>query len=107
MIANQALRRLVPEYYRKWGDYGDPLVVMFEKIYGDYQDIFPKMFQKMRDSGVVLSRYGEPDLSHVLYYFMFYSAGKQISNYFVSPPMPPVNPRIISIMESKFNLGVM
>ncbi|MGI0091535.1 MAG: hypothetical protein ACREBS_07490 [Nitrososphaerales archaeon] len=107
MIANQALRKLVPEYYRRWGNYNDPLVVMFQKFYDVYPGMFPKMFQKMRGLGVVLSRFEEPYLSHLVYYFMFYGAGQQkISNYFVAPPMPPINPRTISDIEGRFKLGV-
>jgi hypothetical protein len=107
MIANEALHRLVPEHYRQWGDYNDPLVLMFDGIYKKYSGVFPTMLQKMKELGVTLSRYGEPELSHVIYYFMFYAAGdKQIANYFVSPPMPPVNPTKISEYEGRFNLGV-
>lgn len=107
MIANQALRKLVPQYYRRWGDYNDPLVVMFEGFYNEYHDMFPKMFEKMRELGVNLSRFDEPYLSHVLYYFMFYATGgQQISNYFVAPPMSPINPTTISEIEEKFKLGI-
>ncbi len=107
MIANQALRRLVPEYYRKWGNYSDPLVVMFERFQNDHPGMFPKMFQKMRELGVTLPRYQEPYLSHVVYYFIFYGAGsQQISRYFVAPPMPPINPTIIVSVEDRFHLGV-
>lgn len=107
VIANEALRKLIPEYYRRWGDYNDPLVLMFDSIYREYPGVFPRMFQKMRELRVSLARYAEPDLSHVVYYFMFYAAGKNtVSNYFVSPPMPPVNPTKISEYETKFSLGV-
>jgi hypothetical protein len=106
MIANQAIQRIVPEYYRKWGDYHDSLVVMFERLYNDYPSMFPKMFQKMRQLGVSLSRYQEPYLSHVVYYFMFYGAGsKEIANLFVRP-MPPINPRALSEIESSYNLRI-
>jgi hypothetical protein len=108
MIANQALRRLTPEYYRRWGDYNDPLVAMFEKFYGDYPDMFPKMFRKMVELKVVLSRFQEPYLSHVLYYFMFYATGtQQLSKQFVVPPMPPINPKTIYDIEGKFKLGIL
>lgn len=107
MIANQALRKLVPEYYRRWGDYDDPLVAMFEKFYDEYPGLFPKMFEKMRELRVNLSRYKEPYLSHVLYYFMFYATGgQQISNYFVAPPMSPINPTTVSEIEDRFKLGI-
>lgn len=107
MIANEALRKLVPEYYRKWGDYNDPLVLMFERIYSDYSGVFPKMLHKMMELGVELSRYREPELSHVIYYFMFYATGsKQVSNYFVCPPMLPINPGTILQLEAKFKLGI-
>lgn len=106
MIANQALRKIVPEYYRRWGDYNDPLVVMFERLYDDYPGMFPRMFQKMRELSVGLARFEDPYLSHVVYYFMFYGAGRQISNYFIAPPMPPVNPTTIMEIESKFKLGI-
>lgn len=107
VIANEALRKLIPEYYKKWGDYNDPLVLMFDGIYREYPGVFPTMFKKMRELGVDLSRYVEPDLSHVVYYFMFYAAGNnRVSNHFVSPPMPPVNASKISGYEVKFNLHV-
>lgn len=106
VIANEALRRLVPEYYMKWGDHNDPLVLMFHNIYKDYPGVFPKMFQKMIELGVTLTKYGEPELSHVIYYFLFAAGNEKIAKYFVSPPMPPVNPSKISEYESTFNLGV-
>lgn len=107
VIANEAMHKLVPEYYRRWGDYNDPLVLMFDNLYREYPGVFPRMFQKMREAGITLTRYREPELSHVIYYFMFYAAGdKHVASYFVSPPMPPVNPLQISQFESKFNTGV-
>ncbi|MFI5419953.1 MAG: hypothetical protein ACHQ1H_03200 [Nitrososphaerales archaeon] len=106
MIANQALRKVVPQYYRAWGDYNDPLVVMFEQLYNDFPGMFPKMFAKMRELRVSLQNVEDPRLSHTVYYFMFYGAGRQLVNYFVVPPMPPINPRIISDLESTYRLHV-
>jgi hypothetical protein len=107
MIANQAIRKSVPEYYRRWGDYNDPLVVMFERFYNQYPGIFPKMFQKMSELKVNLSRFQEPYLSHVVYYFLFYaSGGQELSKYFIAPPMPPINPRTVTEIENRFKLGI-
>jgi hypothetical protein len=106
MIANQAIKQIVSQFYRAWGDYNDPLVIMFDRIYNDYHGLFPKMFQKMRDLHVSLSGYEDPYLSHVVYYFMFYAAGRQLTNYFVVPPMQPINPKWILEMEGKYRLGV-
>jgi hypothetical protein len=106
MIANQALRKIVPQYYRAWGDYNDPLVVMFDRLYSDFPGMFSKMFGKMRELRVSLQNLDEPYLSHVVYYFMFYGASRQLVNYFVVPPMPPINPKWISDLESKYHLGV-
>jgi len=106
MIANQALRKTVSQYYRAWGDYNDPLVVMFDRLFGDFPGMFPKMFLTMRELRVSLQNLEEPYLSHVVYYFMFYGASRQIVNYFVVPPMPPINPGWISEIESKYHLGV-
>jgi len=107
MIANQAIKRIASQYYGAWGDYNDPLVVMFDRIYSEYRGIFPKMFQKMRElRSVALSGLEDPYLSHVVYYFMFFGAGRQLTNYFVVPPMPPINPRWIQEIEEKYHLGV-
>jgi len=106
MIANQAIRRIVSQFYRTWGDYNDPLVVMFDRIYNDYRGLFPKMFQKMRELHVSLAGLEDPYLSHVVYYFMFYAAGRQLTNYFVVPPMPPINPKWIQEIEAKYRLAV-
>jgi hypothetical protein len=106
MITNQAIRRIVPEYYKGWGDYNDPLLIMYDRLYSEYSGMFPRMFQKMRELNVRLSEYEEPYLSHVVYYFMFYGAGKQLGNYFVVPPMPPINPGWIQEIEKRFKLGV-
>jgi hypothetical protein len=107
MIANEAMHAIVPNYYRMWGDYNDPLVLMFDGLYRGNQGMFPEMFQKMRELRVSLSGYSDPELSHVIYYFMFYAAGEQVGRYFVSPPMPPINPKLIARFEEKFGLGVM
>ncbi len=106
MIANQAIRRIASQFYRAWGDYNDPLVVMFDRIYDEYRGLFPKMFQKMRELRVSLSGLEDPYLSHLVYYFMFYGAGRQLTNYFVVPPMPPINPKRIQEIEGKYHLGV-
>jgi hypothetical protein len=106
MIANQALRKIVPQFYRAWGDYNDPLVVMFDRLYSDFPGMFPKMFAKMRELRVSLQNVEDPRLSHIAYYFMFYGAGRPLVNYFVVPPMPPINPKLISDLESKYHLGV-
>ena len=106
VIANRAMKKIVPQFYRSWGDYNDPLVVMFERLYSDFRGMFPRMFQKMRELGISLVGYEEPRLSHVIYYFMFYAAGRQLTNYFVSPPMPPINPAWIMELERRYNLHV-
>ena len=86
MIANQAIRRIASQFYRGWGDYNDPLVVMFDRIYGDYRGLFPRMFQKMRELRVSLSGLEDPYLSHVVYYFLFYGAGRQTYKLLCSSP---------------------
>ena len=105
MIANVVLRQLVPEYYRRWGVYKDPIVLMFDEIYRQYPEVFPRMFKKMRVSGVRLSDYQEPYLSHIVYSFMFHGTGdKHVVRYFVIPPMPQVNPATISEIEERFRI---
>jgi hypothetical protein len=99
------MKRVVPEFFRRWGDYSDPLVLMFERLYNENPGMFPKMFRKMKETGVSLGGFSEPYLSHVLYYFMFHGAGRQLGNYFV-PPMPPINPSRLEELEARFNLGV-
>lgn len=106
MIANQAMRKIVPEYYRRWGDYNDPLVIMFENLYSEYPGMFSRMFQKMRELNVDLRKFEEPYLSHAVYYFMFYGAGRELSEHFIVPPMYFINPSVISQLEVKFNLKV-
>jgi len=106
MIANQAIKSTVSQFYRQWGDYNDPLVVMFDRLYSDFRGMFPRMFSKMRELGVSISGLQDPNLSHIVYYFMFYGAGKQIANYFVVPPMPPINPNLIQELERRYRLGV-
>jgi hypothetical protein len=106
MIANEAMHRIVPNFYRMWGDYKDPLVLMFDRMFRENKTTFPKMFQKMQQLEVSLSAYSDPELSHVVYYFMFFAAGEEIGRYFVSPPMPPINPKVIARFEGRFALGV-
>lgn len=106
VIANMALRSTVPQFYRMWGNYSDPLVVMFDRLCNDFQGMFPRMFQKMRELRVTITGLQDPYLSHTVYYFMFYGAGRQIANYFVSPPMPPINPNLIQELERRYRLGV-
>jgi hypothetical protein len=106
VVANQAMRAVVPQFYRMWGNYNDPLVVMFDRLYNDFHGMFPRMFQKMRELNVSLSGLQDPYLSHTVYYFMFYGAGRQITNHFVSPPMPPINPSLIQEMERRYRLSV-
>lgn len=107
LIANEAMRVNVPEFYRAWGDYSDPLVLMFERFYMEYEGIFPRMFQKMQQLRITLQSYSEPYLSHVAYYFLFYGARSiNLANDFVVPPMPQVNPSWLEELEKRFNLGV-
>lgn len=107
MIANQALKSTVSQFYRAWGNYNDPLVVMFDRLYSDFRGMFPRMFQKMRELRISLDGLQDPFLSHTVYYFMFYGAGRPVANYFVVPPMPPINPNLIQELESRYRLGVM
>ena len=60
MIANEVMRVLIPKYYRMWGDYSDPLVVMFEGLYKTYPGMFARMFKKMRELRISLASYDEP-----------------------------------------------
>lgn len=107
MIANQAIRKLAQQYFRLWGDYNDPLVVMFERLYNEFPGMFPRMFQKMQELKVSLTQFSEPYLSHIIYYFMFYAAGKnELANHFVVPPMSAINPKWIQEIEGRFNLRV-
>ncbi len=106
MIANQALKKTVSQFYRAWGNYNDPLVIMFDRLYSDFHGMFPRMFSKMRELRVTISGLQDPYLSHTVYYFMFYGAGRQIANYFVVPPMPPINPNLIQELEKRYRLGV-
>ena len=106
MIANQAMRRTVSQFYRAWGNYNDPLVVMFDRLYNDFRGMFPRMFHKMQELRVTISGLSDPYLSHTVYYFMFFGAGKQVANYFVVPPMPPINPNLIQELERRYKLGV-
>ena len=106
VIANEAMQRLVPRFYKMWGDYNDPLVVMFDRLYHDYRGMFPRMLQKMRELRVSLEGVGEPYLSHIIYYFMFYGAGRPVANYFVVPPMPAINPSWLGELEARYRLGI-
>ncbi len=106
MIANQAMKKTVSQFYRAWGNYNDPLVVMFDRLFSDFRGMFPRMFQKMRELGVSISNLQDPYLSHTVYYFMFYGASRQVANYFVVPPMPPINPNLIQELERRYKLGV-
>ena len=106
MLANEVMRVLIPKYYRMWGDYNDPLVLMFEKLYKTYPGMFSRMFKKMRELGISLASYSDPYLSQVVYYFMFFGAQKALGRYFVSPPMPTINMGTFQELESKFHLGV-
>jgi len=106
VIANQAMKKTVSQFYRHWGNYNDPLVIMFDRLCNDFRGMFPRMFQKMRELHVGISGMQDPYLSHTVYYFMFYGAGKQVADYFVSPPMPPINPNLIQELERKYGLGV-
>ena len=107
MIANEVIRVLIPKYYRMWGDYDDPLVVMFERLYKTYPGMFARMFKKMREIRISLASYDEPYLSQVVYYFMFFGAQRALGRYFVSPPMPQIDLRAFQELESKFQLGVL
>ena len=106
MIANEVMRTLIPKYYRMWGDYNDPLVLMFERLYKTYPGMFARMFRKMKELRISLVSYNEPQLSQVVYYFMFFGAQKALGRYFVSPPMPMINIGVLQDLESKFQLGV-
>ena len=106
MLANEVMRVLITKYYRMWGDYNDPLVLMFERLYKTYPGMFSRMFKKMRELGVSLARYSDPVLSHVVYYFMFFGAQKALGKYFVSPPMPMIDLRAFQDLEARFQLGV-
>jgi hypothetical protein len=106
MIANQAMKRTVSQFYKSWGNYNDPLVVMFDRLYGDFRGMFPRMFQKMRELHATISSLQDPYLSHTVYYFMFFGAGRPVANYFVVPPMPPINPNLIQELERRYRLGV-
>ena len=105
MIANEVMRILVPKYYRMWGDYSDPLVLMFERLYKNYPGLFPRMFQKMRELRATLSEF--EDSSQVVYYFMFHGAQRALGRSFVSPSMPPIDFRVFQTLESRFHLGVL
>ena len=108
MIANEAMKGRVPEFYRRWGDYNDPLVIMFEKFYNQNEGMFPRMFQKMKQLQISLQLFSEPYLSHVIYYFMFYGArSTDLAKHFVVPPMPSVNPGWLQEIERRFNLSVL
>lgn len=107
MIANEVMSILVPKYYRMWGDYNEPLVQMFERLYKTYPGLFPGMFQKMRELRVTLSEFEDHYLSQVVYYFMFYGAGRALGRFFVSPPMPQIDLRAFQALESRFHLGVL
>lgn len=106
VIANQALKSTVSQFYRMWGNYNDPLVVMFDHLYSDFHGMFARMFQKMRELRISISGMQDPYLSHNVYYFMFYGAGRQVADYFIVPPMPPINPNLIQQLESRYRLGV-
>jgi hypothetical protein len=106
VIANEVMKVLVPRFYRSWGDYNDPLVVMFDQLYRTYRGMFPRMLQKMRELRISLSGLEDPYLSQVVYYFMFYGAQRALGRYFVSPPMPPIDLLAFQKLESDFHLGV-
>jgi len=105
MIANEVMSALIPRYYRMWGDYNDPLVQMFERLYKSYPGLFPRMFQKMRELHVTLSEF--EDSSQVVYYFMFHGAQRVLDRSLVSPPMPQIDFHAFETLESRFDLGVL
>lgn len=107
MIANEVMRQLVPRFYRMWGDYNDPLVLMFERMYNSHPEMFPRMFHKMQELNVSLAGISDPALSQIVYYFMFYGAQREIGRLFVSPPMPQIDLRAFQSLESKYHLGIM
>ncbi|GEM_PF-4906463 len=107
MIANEVMRYKVPRFYRMWGDYNDPLVVMFDQLYRSYPGMFTRMFQKMRELRVSLEGLADPFLSQLVYYFMFYGAQRALGRHFVSPPMPQIEFRAFQNLESKYHLGVL
>jgi hypothetical protein len=106
VAANEVMRRIVPQFYEQWGDYNDPLVQMFAFFFRNYDAMFPRMMQKMQEMKVSLEGLIDPQLSHLIYYFMFHGANKNIGRYFVSPPMPRVNYSIFQRLEERFGLGV-
>ncbi|MHB8567269.1 MAG: hypothetical protein ACYC7D_13190 [Nitrososphaerales archaeon] len=107
VIANEVMHSAVPRFYRMWGDYNDPLVVMFERMYKTYPGMFPRMFRKMQELRISLEGLLDPLLSQTVYYFMFYGAQRALGRYFVSPPMPLIDIRVMSNLESKYHLGVL
>jgi hypothetical protein len=106
VAANEVIRKVEPEYYERWGDYNDPLVQMFSFFFKKHSSMFPRMLQKMQELRISLSGQSDPYLSHLLYYFMFYGAERNIRRYFVSPPMPPLNFSLFRSLEETFRLGV-
>ena len=107
MIANEVIRYLKPQYYRMWGDYRDPLVQMFDSFYRNYPGMFARMFQKMKQLRISLEGLQDTYLSQVVYYFMFWGANRALGRSFVSPPMPEIDLRMMSNLDSRFGLGVM
>jgi len=107
MIANEVIRQLAPRFYRMWGNYGDPLVLMFERLYKSYPGMFPRMFQKMRELHISLAGLSDPYLSQVVYYFMFYGAQRALGRHFVSPPMPQIDLASFQKLESTYHLNVL
>ena len=106
MAANEVMNKVASSYYRMWGDYTDPLVLMFDKMHRESPKMFAKMFQKMRELGVKLGRLDEPRLSHTIYYFMFLAGGSEVGRLFIVPPMPSINLTLIKELENKYSLGV-
>ena len=107
MAANEVINKLASSYYRMWGDYNDPLVLMFDRMQKQHPHMFAKMFQKMRELGVRLGGLDEPHLSHVIYYFMFCASDSEVGRFFIVPPMPPINPTLMQKLEDKYKLGVL
>ncbi len=106
MAANEVINRTASSYYRMWGNYSDPLVLMFDEMQREHKQMFQKMFQKMRELAVRLGGLSDPLLSHTIYYFMFYAAGGDIGRLFIVPPMPAIDLRQIKELETKYGLGV-
>ena len=103
MIANEVMQILIPKYYRMWGDYGDPLVMMFERLYKTYPGMFARMFKKMRELRISLAT-----MTNLIFLRLFTTscssgAQKALGRYFVSPPMPQIDIRVFQSWSPSCN----